>query len=601
MRKIFLPLSASLFAFLMITSCADVKNEEKNAKKGSEEQTSKKGDDYTKVNAPGVLRFAESEPYVSLFPPKILDVTSSHIANQIHEGLLAYKSDGSMEIEPRLAESYSISEDELTYTFNLRKGVHFHDDACFSGGKGRELNASDVKFCLEHICSPIYGDSLGTFLNFFDGLIEGTEAFHKGAADEITGIKIVDDYTVEIKLNKKQPTFKYVLALSSSAIFPREAYEKYGEDLKIGAGPFKFAKDVKDKETHLVKNDNYFRVDDEGKSLPYLDSIKVYYIESQKEELAWFKAGKLDILSAVDPERLSEMMQESAKEFTDIPPGKILTSNAEFGTQYYVLNLSKPYLKDVRVRQALNYAIDRKRIIQDVLGGQAFKSGEYGIVPPLFMLKDYPKDSIKSYGYSYDKEKAKKLLAEAGYPNGEGFPYLKLTINHGGRIHNMVAKEISKQLYNTLGIIVNYEVLPFSDKLEQERYGRGDMFRSAWIGDYPDPETFLTIAYGKPVPNDPNAPSYPNSMRYKNAEYDRLFEEASQLNDSKERSKLFAKAEQIMLKDAPLIVLWYVENRRFHYSYLRNFEFNALSQYDFSDVYKKAWTSTEWKKQHNVK
>lgn len=601
MRKKFLPISITVFALSLLTACADVEKKNEGAEKKSDEKTEKKGGDPGQVNAPNVLRFAESEPYVSLFPPKILDVTSSHVANQIHDGLLAYKSNGSLEVEPRLAESYELSDDELTYTFKLRKGVYFHDDPCFPNGKGRELTANDVKYCLEHICSPMYGDSLGTYINFFDGVIEGTGDYHNGKAQEISGIKVLDKHTVEIKLNEKRPTFKYVLALSSSAIFPKEAYEKYGEDLKVGVGPFKFAKNVKDKETHLVKNNNYYRVDKEGKKLPYLDSIKVFYIESQKEELAWFKSGKLDILSAVDPDRLSEMMQESAKEFTDIPPGKILTSNAEFATQYYVLNLAKPYLKDVRVRQALNYAINRKKIIQDVLGGQAFKSGEYGLVPPLFMLKDYPKDSIKNYGYSFDKEKARKLLADAGYPNGEGFPYLKLTINHGGRIHNMVAKEISKQLYNNLGIFVNYEVLPFSDKIEQEKYGKGDMFRSAWVGDYPDPETFLQIAYGKPVPSDPNAPSYPNSMRYKNAEYDKLFEEASQSKDPQKRATLFAKAEQIMLKDAPIIVLWYVENRRFHYSYLRNFEFNALSQYDFSDVYKKAWTSQEWKKRHNVK
>ncbi len=246
------------------------------------------------------------------------------------------------------------------------------------------------------------------------------------------------------------------------------------------------------------------------------------------------------------------------------------------------------------MRKAFSYAINRNRIIDEVLRGEAFGPGINGISPPSF--KGY--DITKIKGYNFDEKEAKKLLAEAGYPNGKGFPAIKIEINSGGSKSADVVLEIQKELMDVLNVNVDFEVVSLKQKLEDEKYARADIFRGSWIADFPSPENFLWMLYGAGVPSDVKQPSWPNTSRYKNPEFDKLFEAGKSAKTVDESYADFMKAEQLLMDDAPIMVLWYGENYRLVKSNVRNFFSNPMRHRDYSEVYIKDVTSAVTNKEN---
>jgi len=479
----------------------------------------------------------------------------------------------------------------------LRNNAYFHDDACFEGGKGRQIKAQDFKYTFELMCNPDNIGAKSSFENIFKDVVEGANSYNLGNAESVIGFEIVDDFTFVIRTTSPRYSLIYKLAQAQSTVLAKEAYEQYGEGLKVGSGPFKHVKTTRDF-LLLAKNTQYYRSDEHGNSLPYIDSVQVKFVNTREQMVALFEDRKVDIIKGLPADRVTEMVRERIGEITEIPAQKMLVFNPELTVQYYEFNMTKPYFKDVRVRKAFNYAIDRKQIIDEVLKNQAHEYGNYGLTPPVKIIKDYPFDSLKNHGYVYDPEKAKTLMEEAGYPEGKGFPTINLEINSGGNIHNKIAKEVIKQLESVLNIHINQDVVSFAQKIEDARYAKADMFRAAWGADYPDPETFLSNAYGKNVPNSLQEPSYPNSMRYKNKMFDKYYELGMSATNIEDRYENFYAAEKILLQDPPIIPLWYTEDYMFYYTYLRNYEPNALEYLDLSKVYLKPWTKDEWIEVH---
>lgn len=549
----------------------------------------------------GNFTFAMNEQFQTLYPYDVVDLNSAQIVSQIFEGLLTFNTK-SLEVEPSLAEKWEVSDDLMTYTFHLKKDVYFHDDPCFEGGKGRVFNADDVIYSFERLATKNEEGSNSSFENSIN-IVEGAQDFFNGKAKSISGLKKVDDYTVEVKITEPRANFIYTLATAFTSIVPKEAFEKYGKDLKVGTGPFMYTNTMQPNDgLALAKNPNYHRVDEHGNQLPYLDTIKIKYINSISRQLRAFEEGELMMITEVPGSKASDIVQENIDEYKKQPPTKTFVAKPTMGTQYYEFNLTKPIFKDVRVRKAFNYAIDREKIVQNVLSGQANTRGQgnasglYGITPPVDQFEGYDFEAIKEVSYSFNPAKAKELMAEAGYPNGEGFPTLRLVINSGGTTHNRIVKEVVKHLERNLGITVNYEVLPFKQKIESAKYAKADMYRSAWVVDYPSPESFLLTLYGKNVPSSTSQPSYPNTPRYKNAEYDALLEKGMKSANKVDQFKYFADAEKLMMEEAPLIILWYVENYKMYHSFARNIKFNEIDYLDLSNVYLKKWTEEEWSK-----
>jgi ABC-type transport system substrate-binding protein len=387
-----------------------------------------------------------------------------------------------------------------------------------------------------------------------------------------------------------------------AGIVAKEAYEKYGEQSNVGTGPFRFfSVSASRDEILLVKNQEYYLADANGVRLPYLDTVAFKVYDRKVDELFAFQNGTLSIITGLPASKVSEVVQEDIQEYSAQPPSKILVREPQLSTQYYEFNLTKPHFKDVRVRQAFNYAINRKAIIENVLSNQANGFGEYGITPPISTFDGYNYDAIKEVAYDYNPEKARQLMAQAGFPNGKGFPDLQLLINSGGAENNAVATEVADQLNRTLGVNVNFTSLPFAKKVQEAQHGRGDIFRTAWVADYPSPESFLLNFYGKFVPATLNDPSWPNTSRYKSDKFDALLEEGMRTTNRDERLKLFGQAEVEMMKDAPAMILWYKEDYNMHLSVVRNIKYSPLQVLNLTNVYLKPWTAEEWKKSKEKK
>ncbi|MFN7013523.1 MAG: ABC transporter substrate-binding protein, partial [Bacteroidia bacterium] len=543
----------------------------------------------------GTLRVNETEPISSLFPHLFTDLVSSHVASQIYEGLVKFNAKD-LSILPALAESWSVNQDGTIYTFKLKKGVFFHDDVCFPNGQGREFNAQDVKYSFERLAT--WHPDNAMFAATIKKLLKGANDYYEASVSkkpdfEFEGVKVIDEYTVEFHLEAPSSSFLYTLANPCLSIFPKEAYEKYGNLTRIGTGPFMFLQNNNSDGTLiLVKNPKYHKKDTLGNQLPFIDTLIYTFISSKKAELEEFQKGNLDIIIGLPSESIKDVVETQIADFQNRPPKFILDRSPELATQFYEFNTVVDIFKNKKVRQAISYAIDRDKIVDDILKGEAYGPGIYGITPP--SLRNYDVSSIK--GYKQDKEKAKKLLADAGYPNGKGFPSIKLVLNSGGSKNTNVALEIQKQLRDVLNINLELEIVPLSVKLEESRMGRGDMFRSAWIADFPSAENFLLLTYGKTVPKTLNEPSWPNVSRFVNTQFDELYEKALITQNQEEKNKLLIQAEQLMMDEAPLLILWYDEKYRMYQARVNNFYSNPLNYWDFSSVYLKAPSVSEERK-----
>ncbi|MFI5164540.1 MAG: ABC transporter substrate-binding protein, partial [Bacteroidia bacterium] len=238
---------------------------------------------------------------------------------------------------------------------------------------------------------------------------------------------------------------------------------------------------------------------------------------------------------------------------------------------------------------AFSYAVDRDKIISDVLHTEAFGPGICGITPP--GIPGYDITAIT--GYHFNPEKAKKLLAEAGYPDGKNIPHVTIELNSGGGKHLGVVEEVKKELKEVLNVDLDFVVVPFPQKFEDSKNAKAEMFRSGWVADFPDPENFLRNLYGAYVPDSLSVPSYPNTTRYKNPEFDKLLEEGFHAKNLEEGFRYFMKAEQLMMNDAPILILWYTENVKLAYSFVKNFYFNPMNYKDLSEVYLKQPVASE--------
>ena len=542
----------------------------------------------------GTLRINETDQYQTLYPAGITDIGSAHIATQIYEGLVKFNAKD-LTVIPCLAEKWEVDPSGTTYTFHLKKGVKFQDNECFPEGKGREVKAADFEYAFELLCTDSK-DNFNYGVTFKDRVV-GANKFFEANKDKpngkIEGVKVIDDYTISIALTSPSSSFLYALTSPATSVVAKEAVEKYGTDMKVGTGPFMYVETGSTDNVILKRNNNYHDSDSLGNQLPFLDSVIISFLPSKKQELDNFVNGNLDMVIGLPSESIKDMVESQITDFQNKPPKYVLERLPEMASQYYEFNTTKEPFNNIKVRQAFSYAIDRNKIIEDVLKGEAYGPGVNGICPPSF--KGY--DVTKITGYDFDADKAKKLLAEAGYPDGKGFPKVKVELNSGGSKNTNVVLEIQKQIMHVLNVNIDFEVVPQKQKLEDAKYARAEVFRAAWIADFPSPENFLWLFYGATVPADVTQSSFPNTTRYKNPEFDKLFMEGKSAKTQEESYSAFMKAEQILMNDAPIMVLWYDENYRLVKSNVHNLFSNPMRYRDYSQVYLKKVASAEKKEE----
>lgn len=536
----------------------------------------------------GVARLNEVESFKSLYPIAINDQVSYHLASQVYEGLVKYNQND-MTLMPGLAYKWEVSEDQTEYTFHLRSGIKFHDDACFPEGKGRVATAADFKYCFDLLCStdPSNSQFDVTFKDRVEGANASFESSKAGKKIGVSGVKVVNDSTLSIKLTHANPGFLNILAMPGCYLFAKEAVEKYAADMRtkaVGTGPF-FIENLKEGEVIIMKkNQNYWGVDEHGNKLPYLDGVKWSFIREKKSEILEFKKGNLDMVYRIPVEMFHELMGDLANAKERKAEFNIVNSPA-LNTNYYGFNCQSQTFAKKEVRLAFNHAIDRQKIADFTIQGEG-NAAEYGIVPytETFEKEGYDYKSVQ--GYDFNPEKAKEYMKKAGFPDGKGFPKVTLEINSGGGDRNiLVAEVVQKMLKENLNVDVEINTVPFAEHIENAQSAKIDFFRYGWTADYPDPETFLTLFYGKHVPATMGEKSYINFTRYINPRFDSLFSASGKIADKKERYAMLAKAEKIMLEDAPFMPIFYDENFRLEQLNVRNLPENVMNYIDLTTTY----------------
>lgn len=539
-----------------------------------------------------VFRLSETEYISTLFPQALTDAVSYRTCAQIYEGLLKFNQKD-LSLDYALAESYDVDESGTVYTFKIRKGVFFHDNACFANGKGREVKADDIVNMFELLSSQNkLNKGFSTVVQ--DNLLGANEYFAASAGGSkpsfpLKGVKKIDDYTVSVTLERPNSVFKYHLAGPYTYVFPKEMLTKYKEDAEmnpVGTGPFMLTDIEKNVQIHkrinLSRNPNYWKKDSFGNTLPYLDGLDIYFANTKTAEMDKFKKKELDMIYQLPNDVIINILTNADKDGDGVYENYKLQRQPEMATHFVAFLSTFNVFQDINLRKAFSFAVNRKEILEYVLDGEADSPGWNGITPNTF--EKYQSDKIT--GYSFNEDSAKIYFEKTKYGKNPGsFPKLDLTLNTDGNRNLKVAQAVQKQLKVVLGIEVEIKPLPQSQFTQKVVSGKTNFFRLGWLADYPHPQAFLQAYYGKSVPEDPKAISYPNLLKYKSSGFDKYYEAGMTSKTEEEAFENFKKAEQILMNDCPFVVLWYNEAWRLLQPNVRNFPNNSMQFRDFSEVY----------------
>ncbi|SUB44469.1 Dipeptide-binding protein [Brucella anthropi] len=456
---------------------------------------------------PNVLIVGQIAEPQSLDPHTVTATNDFRILVNIYDGLVRYK-DGTLEVEPALAESWTISDDGKTYTFKLRQGVKFHD--------GSDFNAEAVKFNFDRMLKedhPFY--NTGPFPLSFN-------------FSSIDAVNVLDEHTVEFKLKEPFAPFLSNLAYPTGLIVSPEAVKKYGKEFgrhPSGTGPFKFAEWQSGQRVVVERNPDYWD------TAPALEAVVFRPITDANTRVAEMMAGGLDVMVEVPPDNLATFKQDA---------NFAVAEQAGPHVWFTILNAKSGPFADKKVRQAANYAVNKQGLVDNVLQGSATVAA--GPIPPAFNWVEN-----KAEPYPYDPEKAKALLAEAGASN----PEITFYVTEGGSgmldpITMGAAIQADLQAVGFKVKIETYEWNTFLGRVNPGLEGKADMAEMAWMTNDPDTVPYLTLR-SDALPDKGGF----NSGYYSNPKVDELLEKARSSTDQTERGKLYGEVQSIVHDDAP--------------------------------------------------
>ncbi len=491
-----------------------------------------------------------NEPAV-LDPAKITDNYEIIVTQQIFEGLVQY-SDNLMVI-PCLAESWESSRDNLAWKFHLKSDASFHN--------GRTVTADDVVYSFERLLDPGTKSVVANLMM----CIKGAREFREGKTNNVEGLKAVGTHTVEIQLARAFPPFIAMLAMVNFGIVPREEVERPGFDFghhPTGTGPYKFERWDRNREIVLTANKNYH----EGR--PYLDGVvfRIYPGMSMENMFSEFEKGNLEDSLFPAGERDRVIAQKIYQ----------VVRRPSLSERFLVMNNGIKPFNDRRVRQAFNYAIDKDAISLEAGRGRLIPST--GLFPE--GMAGYVPENIN---YPYAPDKARTLLAQAGYPNGKGLPVVQFWSSVKSKALLIEDREIERYL-SEIGVSIELNYLTdwpsFKRMLEE---GKAPMFKYSWEADVPDPDNIISSLFYSKSPT--------NRAFYRNQAVDSMIEKAQRESDYKKRIAMYTELQRIIMEDAPVIVLNTLAYERVFQPYVRNFKTKAIGDHSFS--LKRVWLDKE--------
>ncbi len=537
-RKLKFALALGLASSLALTACggSSTETQPQTIAEATEEETTAAAESSGAEETEAAGTGAQEMTFVLSNEPDGIDpgITNNSFAAvflaNCFEGLVTYDATGT--VVGGNAESWDISDDGTVYTFHLRDGLKWSD--------GSDLTANDYVYAMQRVLDPA---TAGQYVDIITAYIKNAEEYYAGEATaEDLGIKAVDDQTLEITLI--QPTSFFIDLLTMWVFDPvqQATIEANGDqwtasaDTYICNGPFKITEMNMGESMVLEKNENYWDAENVT-----LEKLTLRYILDSSTALTAYESGEVDGIRNIPSADYARLKAEGAGVQT-VP---------SYGTVWYNINCSKEPYNDPLVRKALNLAIDREAIINNVVQVEATPA--YNFLAPGYSVngKDITEGrSDRGLSPTADAEAAKAALAEAGYPDGEGFPTIQLSYYSDDTVKKVV-EAMAEMLQNNLGVTVEVTSNDWAIFYENVQNGEYDVAAMGWSADYTHPMSFLPLL----VTDDAN-----NNSFYSNPEYDALVEQIKAETDPEAAAALILQAEDIVMDEYPYINLYYKSN-----------------------------------------
>lgn len=493
----------------------------------------------------GTFIFGRGGDSIGLDPSLEIDGESFKVCDNIYDTLVEYK-EGSTELEPGLATRWESSENGLTWIFYLRKGVTFHD--------GTPFNAEAVLFSLnrQHDKTHPFHKVGGSYIYWIA----------TGLAEIVDKITAIDEFIIQIRLKTAYAPFIYTIAITPFSIVSPTAVKKWGDKYSnnpVGTGPFKFGQwDRKDKIV-LEANDNYW----DGR--PMLDRIIFRCIPDNSVRLIELQQGNLHAMEHPNPDDLEQIRDDTMLE---------LISEPGMSTGYLAMNMEKPPFDNLKVRLAINHAINKAPIIEQLTQGLGIPAKNP--IPPTLWSYD---DTIKDY--AYDPALAKQLLAEAGYPDGFQTTLWALPIPTSHIPDGRALAEVLQSEFRNVGIQTEIVTYDLGTYLEKTKNGEHDIAMLGWGADLADPDNFFYFLLSKPAAEKPAG----NMSFYRSDEMQDVLEQARMSTDRDERIALYQEAQRIFRKDVPWVPLAHARRTLVINRSVKNLKLPPLGWKYLRDIY----------------
>ncbi len=498
--------------------------------------------------APAPHAFRIDWPHLLTLDPALVgDANSGGVVEQLFSGLV--EPSPNMNIVPDVAHSWDVLEGGRTYVFHLR------DDARWSDGV--PVTAQDFEYAWKRVLDPAVGSPCASLL--YD--IKGARAFHQGDLRDPdgVGVRALDEGTLLVELEGPISYLLHLLAHSVARPVPRHVVEAHGEawtrtEHLVTNGPFRLENWEWGRRVVLARNPGYH-----GRFTGNVERVELYLLvdpEAKIAKLEMYEGDALDIISlwwGLPPAEMERILRRHAGEHISGPQLLI---------RCVCFNVAHPPFNDRRVRQAFAHAIDREALTRVLMRGLA-SPATGGFVPP-----GMPGHS-PDIGLQYDPDQARKLLAQAGYAQGRGFPVVEWPTFSGSEI---IAERLQREWRRVLGVEVRRETLEWKPYVERIFNGRSSIFLGAWMADYPDPDSFLRLS------------DYRRLTRWENANYDSLVEQARRIMDQEERMRMYRRADQILMEESPLIPLVYSRQNVLVKPWVRRYPVSSFKWWFWKDI-----------------
>ena len=502
-----------------------------------------------------VFRYNEHKNISSLDPAFAKDNANIWAVHQLFNGLV--QLDENMKIKPCIASQWEISENGTLYTFYLRPDIYFHAHEKFGPTKTRLVTAADFEFSFKRLLDPKLASPGGWVLSAVD------DFFAK------------DNHTFQIKLKHPFPAFLGLLSMKYCSVVPKEIIEYYGTDFRshpIGTGPFFLKRWSENNKLVFRNNQRYFEIDSAGNKLPYLEAIAITFLADKQSEYSQFIQGNLDFISGLDAAYKDDILTPKGKLQAKYKPRINMLKSPYLNTEYlgFYMDSDIPEVQSRLLRQAFNYGFDRNKMIT-YLRNNIGSPANGGFIP-----RGLPGFEA-AIGFDFDPEKAKALVTEYKRLTNNPNPTLKLSTTEN---YLSFCEFIQRALLD-IGLNISIDVMPASALKSAKANGKTAVFRASWVADYPDAQNYLSLFYSKNF-----APNGPNYTHFKNEEFDRIYEAAMiETNDSL-RIELYKKMDAIVMKEAPITVLFYDEVVRFTQKNINGLGINPTNLLELKKVRK---------------